>query len=432
MRSYMALFLLICSIESLGKVKQKRSFISRIYDEEIVQLIEQEELRQKQGINLIASENYASQQVLSIAGSVLSNKYTEGYPGRRYYSGCEHFDTIEDIAISRFKKLFGAEHVNVQPHSGSQANMAVYFSLLQPGDTILSMDLSSGGHLSHGHPMNWTSSIYNIVTYGVDRKTYTLNYDEIEHLAKKHKPKLIIAGASAYPQEINFKKFAKIAKEVGAYFMADIAHIAGFVAAGLHQSPFPEADVVTMTTHKTFRGPRGGVIMCKAEFGKAIDKMIMPGLQGGALMNHIAGKAAACLEASNSDFVTYQQHVLNNAAIAVKELHRRGYKVITKGTKNHIILIDVLASKGMDGRAVEEVLEQVGIYVNRNTIPFDKQPPLRPSGIRIGTAAITTLGAHNEDMVTIIDFIDRAIKHAHDKVALNRIAQEVKLFMANL
>lgn len=400
-------------------------------DIQLQALLEKEQLRQKQGINLIASENYASQEVMNVSGSVLCNKYVEGYPLQRYYSGCGVYDQIEQLAIDRFKAIFHVDHVNVQPHSGSQANAAVYLALLQPGDTILSMDLAAGGHLSHGHKVNWTHQFYNIVSYGVDPISYQINYDQIEALAIACKPKLIIAGASAYSRIIDFEKFAQIADKVDALFLADIAHLAGLIAVGLHPSPVGFADVITMTTHKTFQGPRGGVIMCKQEFAKKMDKMLMPGMQGGALMNHVAAKAVAALQVSQPEFLLYQQQVIKNAQVAAQECMRLGYRVLTGGTDNHMFLIDV-QSIGLNGRQVEEILESVDIFVNRNAIAFDRQPPLSPSGIRIGTAAITTCRAQESDMITIIHLIDRAIKNCNQPQVLDSIKHEVHAFMAQL
>lgn len=400
-------------------------------DLELQSLVEQEQYRQQYGINLIASENYASKEIMDFAGSVLCNKYVEGYPSIRYYSGCAVYDQIELLAIDRFKKIFKAEHVNVQPHSGSQANAAVYLAVLKPGDTILSMDLAAGGHLSHGHKVNWTHQFYNIVSYGVDPVSFLLNYDEIERLALLHKPRLIIVGASAYSRIIDFERCAAIAKQVGALLMADVAHIAGLIAADLHPSPFPHADIVTMTTHKTFRGPRGGVIMSKKQLGKSLDKMLMPGMQGGALMNHVAGKAAAALEAMQPSFVTYQKQVISNAQVMAQMFMSLGYKVLTGGTDNHLFLIDVLPT-GMNGRQVEQVLESVDIFINRNAIPFDTQPPLHPSGIRIGTPAITTLGADEKDVCLIASLIDQAIKNYDKPEALENIKHQVRQFMIYL
>jgi glycine hydroxymethyltransferase len=398
--------------------------MKNIKDLEIEKLLQQEQQRQKYGINLIASENYASQQVMDITGSVFCNKYVEGYPGKRYYSGCKIYDQVEVLAIDRFKQIFGAEHVNVQPHSGSQANAAVYLALLQPGDTILSMDLNAGGHLSHGHKVNWTHQIYNIVSYGVDPISHLIDYNQVEQLALLHKPKLIIAGASAYSRTIDFEKFSAIAKKVGALFMADIAHLAGLVATGLHPSPIACADVVTMTTHKTFRGPRGGVIMCKQELAKKIDKMLMPGMQGGALMNHVAAKAVAALEAQQLEFIGYQQQVIKNAQVMGQEFVECGYNLITGGTDNHMLLIDLTAI-GMNGRQVEQLLESVDIFVNRNAIPFDTQPPLHPSGIRLGTPAITAMGMNQENARSIVQYIDRVIKNKNDQTVLEQIKKEV-------
>ncbi len=393
-------------------------------DQEIFSLLNQEVDRQQSGINLIASENYVSKEILAIVGSVLSNKYVEGYPFKRYYSGCHVYDQIETLAINRFKQIFKAEHVNVQPHSGSQANAAVYLALLQPGDTILSMDLAAGGHLSHGHKVNWTHQLYNIVSYGVDPDSFCLNYDTIHQLALQHKPKLIIAGASAYSRLIDFEKFAYIAKSVGAFLLADIAHIAGLVAAGLHQSPIPYADVVTMTTHKTFRGPKGGVIMCTKKLAEKIDKMVMPGMQGGALMHHVAGKAVAAYEAMQDSFVKYQQQVIANAQMMAQEFMNRGYRVMTGGTDNHIVLIDLL-NKNLQGKQAEKILESVNIFVNRNTIPFDRNSPLNPSGIRCGTAAITTQGYKQDDVRFIVNLIDLALNNKDNKNVLDDIKLQV-------
>ncbi|MBP6869346.1 serine hydroxymethyltransferase [Candidatus Babeliales bacterium] len=402
--------------------------MKNLKDLKIAVLLEQELQRQQLGINLIASENYASQDVMDLAGSIFCNKYVEGYPGQRYYSGCKVYDAVELLAIDRFKALFGADHVNVQPHSGSQANAAVYLALLQPGDIILSMDLAAGGHLSHGHVVNWTHQMYKIVSYGVNPVSFLLDYDQIEKLAIEHKPKLIIAGASAYCRTIDFEKFAAIAQKVGAIFLADIAHLAGLVAVGLHPSPVAHADVVTMTTHKTFRGPRGGVILCKQQFAKKIDKMLMPGMQGGALMNHVAAKAVAALEAMQPDFLVYQQQVINNAQVMAQEFMNCGYDVLTGGTDNHMLLVDV-SSIGLDGRQVEQLLESVDIFINRNAIPFDSKPPLHPSGIRLGTPAITTMGAQEKDIKSIVEFIDRAIKNRDDQNKLAQIKNEVRQFM---
>jgi len=401
-------------------------------DIQIQNLLEEESFRQKLGINLIASENYASQEVMSISGSIFANKYVEGYPGQRYYSGCAIYDEIELLAIDRFKKIFKAQYCNVQPHSGSQANAAVYLALLPPKAIILSMSLNAGGHLSHGHKVNWTHQWYTIISYGVDPINFELDYHEIEALAILHKPHLIIAGASAYSRTINFEKFAAIAKKVGALFMADIAHLAGLIAVGLHPSPIPYADVITMTTHKTFRGPRGGVIMSsQGSLAEKINKMLMPGMQGGALMNHVAAKAVAALEVMQPDFLFYQQRVLNNARIMAQEFLRIGYNIVTKGTDNHMFLID-LSKEELQGRQAEKLLESVGIFVNRNTIPFDLKSPLNPSGIRIGASAITTMGADELFVKKIVQLIDITLKHHEDLIALNYVKKEVESLMKEL
>lgn len=370
----------------------------------IMHWLHQEEVRQKIGINLIASENYAPQEVMAMVGSALMNKYVEGYAGARYYSGCEFIDKIEEEAIARFKRLFKAEHVNVQPHSGSQANFAVYFALLKPGDTILSMKLSDGGHLTHGHKVNMSGALYNVVSYGVDSISEQIDYQALELLAYKHKPKLIVAGASSYSRIIDFERIAQIAQSVEAYFLADIAHIAGLVAVGLHPSPVGVADVVTMTTHKTFRGPRGGVILCKQKLASSIDRAVMPGIQGGAFAHEIAAKGVACALAEQSDFYEYQKRVLENAKIMSQLFKDYGYKVVAQGTDNHLFLVDV-RPLGMSGKDAEKMLESVGIFVNRNVIPFDSLSPLQAGGIRIGTPAITTRGATMQDCKEIVDII---------------------------
>ena len=372
-------------------------------------LLDKESKRQKDGINLIASENYASTEVMTMVGSCLMNKYVEGVVGARYYSGFEFIDPIEQEAIDRFKKLFGAQHVNVQSHSGTQANLAVYVACLQPGDTILSMSLPHGGHLSHGHPVTLVGSVYNIVSYGVDVKTEQIDYDQVEKLAIEHKPKLIIVGASAYSRIFDFERFSKIAKKVNAYLLADIAHIAGLIAAKVHPSPIPYADFVTMTTHKTFRGPRGAVIMCRTEFAQKIDKAVMPGIQGGAFMNVIAAKGVACEQAMQEAFVTYQKQVIKNAQAMAEEFQNRDYKIISGGTDNHMFLVD-LVHLGLTGKQAEQLLEQAGIFVNRNMIPGDKKSAMQTSGIRIGTAAITTRGAQEKDVVAIANMIDDILK----------------------
>ncbi|MFA5998436.1 MAG: serine hydroxymethyltransferase [Candidatus Babeliales bacterium] len=387
--------------------------------------LSKEEGRQLEGINLIASENYASVDILSMVGSVLTNKYVEGNVGARYYSGCAFVDQIEAETIERFKKIFNAEHANVQPHCGSSANFAVYFALLSPGDTILSMKLSAGGHLTHGHSVNLSGKLYNIVTYGVDEKTGLIDYSAVEKLALQHKPKLIIAGASSYSRTLDFQRFSKIAKKVEAYFFADIAHIAGLVAAGLHPSPFPWADCVTMTTHKTYRGPRGAVILCKKEFAQMIDRAVMPGIQGGAFMNVIAAKGIACAQASLPEFASYQKQVIQNAQSMAHVFTQRGYTIVSGGTDTHLFLIDV-RPLGLTGKQVEEILEAVGIFVNRNAIPYDSNSPMVAGGIRIGTAAITTRGATQTDCEQIAQLVCDIISEAQDKQDIGAYGELVK------
>lgn len=393
-------------------------------DPEIFDLIAHEAQRQEHEIDLIASENYASTAVRDATGSVLTNKYAEGYPGKRYYGGCEIVDQVEIIAIDRCKKLFNAEHVNVQPHAGSPANMAAYAALLKPGDTILGMSLASGGHLTHGHGVNFSGNWYKAVQYGVNIQTGLIDYDEIERLAHQHKPKLIIAGASAYSRIIDFEKFSAIAKSAGAYLMADIAHIAGLVAAGLHPSPIPYADIVTSTTHKTLRGPRGGIIMCKKEHAQAVDRAIMPGLQGGPFMNSIAAKAVAFLEALQPDFVTYQQQIINNAQAMVRAAQDLHYDVVAGGTDNHMFVID-LRAKNVQGRNAELALAQAGIAVSRSCVPGDEKP-VNPSGIRIGTPAITTRGMREAQAEKIMYLVDEAIMNTQDTPTLGRLKKEVQ------
>jgi glycine hydroxymethyltransferase len=400
-------------------------------DPKIAKIISQEDKRQKGTINLIASENSASSAVLEAVGSVLTDKYAEGYPGKRYYGGCQFVDEAENLARERCKQLFGAEHVNVQPHSGSQANMAVYLGLLNPGDTILGMRLSEGGHLTHGHKVNFSGKLYNIVSYGVNKNTEQLDYYEILRLAQEHKPKLIICGASAYSRTIDFERFAKIAQSVGAYLMADIAHIAGLIATGLHPSPFPYADVVTSTTHKTLRGPRGGLIMCKAELADKIDKAVMPGIQGGPFMNLIAAKAVTFNEALQPGFKKYQMQVIKNSKAMANEFVKRGYRVVSGGTDNHLFMLD-LQNKDITGVDAEKLLESVNIYLNRNMIPFDPQKPWITSGIRIGTPAMTTRGMQEGDMVKIAELIDIAITHRDDQDALAKIKNEVDVMCVNM
>ena len=363
----------------------------KLSDPDIYRAIQEEIEREKQKIVLIASENYASAAVLEAQGSVFTNKYAEGYPNKRYYGGCEYADIVENLAIGRAKELFGAEHVNVQPHSGTQANMAVYFAFLKPGDTILGMNLSHGGHLSHGASVNFSGMLYKSISYGVNKETGYIDYDEVRRLAVKNKPKMILVGASAYSRTLDFKTFSEIAKEAGAYLTADIAHIAGLVAAGIHPSPVPYADFVTTTTHKTLRGPRGGMIMCRAKYAKAIDKMIFPGIQGGPLVHVIAAKAVAFKEALNDGFKEYQKKVIENAKKLAEELIKRGFRIISGGTDNHLMLVD-LANKGITGKEAEEALDKAGITVNKNSIPYDERPPAITSGMRLGTPCVTTRG----------------------------------------
>ena len=373
-------------------------------DSEVAEAMSAELARQRRNLELIASENIVSKEVMAAMGSVLTNKYAEGYPGKRYYGGCECVDVVENIAIERAKKLFGADHANVQPHSGAQANLAVYFALLKPGDTILGMSLADGGHLTHGSPVNMSGAYFNFVPYGVDDVTHTIDYDKLYALAKEHRPKMIVAGASAYPRVIDFAKFYEIAKEVGAYFMVDMAHIAGLVAAGLHPNPVPYADVVTTTTHKTLRGPRGGMILCKEELAKAINKAIFPGTQGGPLMHIIAAKAVCFGEALKPEFKIYQQQILNNAQALAGELTKRGFNLVSGGTDNHLMLVD-LRSFNITGKELEKRLDEVYITVNKNAIPNDPQSPFITSGVRIGTPAVTSRGLVESDMEKIGELI---------------------------
>ncbi|KYD19016.1 serine hydroxymethyltransferase [Saccharococcus caldoxylosilyticus] len=393
-------------------------------DPQVFAAIENERKRQHSKIELIASENFVSRAVMEAQGSVLTNKYAEGYPGRRYYGGCEYVDVVEDLARERAKKLFGAEHANVQPHSGAQANMAVYFTVLKHGDTVLGMNLSHGGHLTHGSPVNFSGIQYNFVEYGVDPETHVIDYDDVLEKARVHKPKLIVAGASAYPRIIDFKRFREIADEVGAYLMVDMAHIAGLVAAGLHPNPVPYAHFVTTTTHKTLRGPRGGMILCKEEFAKQIDKAIFPGIQGGPLMHVIAAKAVALGEALQDDFKTYAQNIVNNAKRLAEALKNEGFTLVSGGTDNHLLLVD-LRPQGLTGKVAEKVLDEVGITVNKNTIPYDPESPFVTSGIRIGTAAVTTRGFGLEEMDEIASIISLVLKHHEDEAKLEEARQRV-------
>lgn len=383
-------------------------------DKDIFVAIQNELTRQRTKIELIASENFVSEAVMEAQGSVLTNKYAEGYPGKRYYGGCEFVDVVENLARDRAKALFGAEHVNVQPHSGAQANMAVYFTVLQPGDTVLGMNLSHGGHLTHGSPVNFSGIQYNFVDYGVSETGEQIDYDKVLETAKACKPKMIVAGASAYPRKIDFKKFREIADEVGAYLMVDMAHIAGLVAAGLHQNPVEHAHFVTTTTHKTLRGPRGGMILCKEEFAKKIDKSIFPGIQGGPLMHVIAAKAVAFGEALKEDFKVYAENVVANANRLAESLKKEGIRIVSDGTDNHLVLVNV-KSLGITGKLAEHVLDEIGITVNKNTIPFEQESPFVTSGIRIGTAAVTTRGFGLEDMDEIASIIASVLKSPEDE-----------------
>jgi glycine hydroxymethyltransferase len=399
-------------------------------DEQVFQAIQKELGRQQDNIELIASENFVSEAVMEAQGSVLTNKYAEGYPDHRYYGGCEYVDVVEDLARDRAKKIFGAEHANVQPHSGSQANMAVYFTILDHGDTVLGMNLSHGGHLTHGNPVNFSGIQYHFVEYGVDKTTQQIDYEDVRTKALQHKPKLIVAGASAYPREINFKKFREIADEVGAYLMVDMAHIAGLVAAGVHQSPVPYADFVTSTTHKTLRGPRGGMVLCKKEFAKKLDKTVFPGMQGGPLMHVIAAKAVAFGEVLQDSFKDYAAKIIENAKQLAAGLQKEGLNLVSGGTDNHLILLD-LQSLGLTGKVAEKVLDEIGITVNKNTIPFDPQGPFTTSGIRIGTAAMTTRGFGLAEMDEIASIMAFTLKNHEDEAKLAEAKSRVKALTNN-
>lgn len=393
-------------------------------DEEIYEQIKKEEERQKHNIELIASENFVSEAVLEAVGSILTNKYAEGYPNARYYGGCEYIDQIEELARNRAKELFGAEHANVQPHSGSQANMAVYMTVLQPGDTVLGMDLSNGGHLTHGSKVNFSGKLYNFIAYGVKEDGY-IDYEDVERKAMEYKPKLILAGASAYPRKIDFKKFREIADKIGAYFMVDMAHIAGLVCAGEHESPVPYADFVTSTTHKTLRGPRSGLILCKEQYAKALDKTIFPGIQGGPLEHVIAGKAVCFKEAMQPEFKQYAHQVVLNARKLAEELVKRDFNLVSGGTDNHLMLID-LRSKGLTGKEATLLLDEVNITVNKNAVPNDPEKPMVTSGIRIGTPAVTTRGLKEEDMVKLAEAIDLTLqKTEKGKAKAKKIVEQL-------
>lgn len=397
----------------------------KVKDKQIREAIIKEEERQLHNIECIASENYVSNDVLEAVGSVLTNKYAEGYPNRRYYGGCQYVDEVEEIARQRLCELFGAEHANVQPHSGSQANMAVYFTVLEPGDTVLGMDLTSGGHLTHGHPLNFSGTLYRFVSYGVNKETEMIDYDEVLEIVKKEKPKLIVAGASAYSRTIDFKRFREIADEAGAYLMVDMAHIAGLVAAGLHPSPVPYCDFVTSTTHKTLRGPRGGIVLCKEKYAKELDKHLFPGIQGGPLMHVIAGKAVCFGEALQPSFKEYAKQIIRNCQALCETLKEEGFRIVSGGTDNHLILVDVMSSFNVTGKEAEKLLDSVCITCNKNTIPFDTQKPFVTSGIRLGSAAMTTRGFKEEEFKQLGHWIGRTIKNKNNLEELRKIKEEV-------
>jgi glycine hydroxymethyltransferase len=393
-------------------------------DPAVFSAIQHETQRLEENLELIASENVVSEAVLEAQGCVMTNKYAEGYPGKRYYGGCEFVDQVESLAIARAKELFGADHANVQPHSGTQANMVVYLSVLKPGDTYLGMNLAHGGHLSMGSPVNFSGILYRVIPYGVSEKTETIDYDEIERLAEQHRPRLIIAGASAYPRIIDYERFRKIADQVGAYLMADMAHIAGLVAAGMHPSPVPYADFVTTTTHKTLRGPRGGMVLCRAEHAKTVDSKVFPGTQGGPLMHVIAAKAVALKEALTPEFKLYQEQIVKNAKVLAQRLMSKGFRLVSEGTDNHLMLVDLRKSE-LTGKVAQETLDKARITVNRNAVPFDTRSPFVTSGIRIGTPAVTTRGMKEKEMELIADFIARALNNVSDEGVLRSVADEV-------
>ena len=394
-------------------------------DPDIASAIRAEARRQGDGLELIASENFVSRAILEAAGSILTNKYAEGYPGKRYYGGCEVVDVIESLAIARARKLFGADHANVQPHSGAQANMSVYMALLQPGDTVLGMNLAHGGHLTHGHPLNFSGKLYTIVPYGVRQDDERVDYDELERLAHERRPRMIIVGASAYPRHLDYARVAKVAEAVGAAVMVDMAHVAGMVAVGLHPNPVPHADFVTSTTHKTLRGPRSGLVLCREKYAKDLDRGLFPGVQGGPLMHIIAAKAVCFKEAMEPAFADYQRQLLNNAAHLARALSALGFRLVSGGTDNHMILVDVF-SKGITGRDAETALGKAGITVNKNAIPFDRNPPMVASGIRVGTPAVTTRGMREPQMEDIAGFIGRALASPADDAALAAIRKDVE------
>jgi glycine hydroxymethyltransferase len=398
-------------------------------DPDVAKAVRLETERQARNLELIASENFVSEAVLEAVGSVLTNKYAEGYPGRRYYGGCEHVDTVEELAVQRAKEVFGAEHANVQPHSGSQANMAVYFTVLQPGDTILGPNLAHGGHLTMGSPVNFSGRLYKVIPYGVRREDERIDFDQLRDLAREHRPKLIVAGGSAFPRAIDFKPFREIADEAGCLLMADIAHPAGLVAAGLHPSPVPYADFVTTTTHKTLRGPRGGMVMCRPAHAQAIDKTVMPGIQGGPLMHVIAAKAVALREALTPEWRAYQRQIVANAAALARALQDRGYRLVTGGTETHLMLVD-LTAQGLTGKEGQEALDRAWITVNKNTIPFETRSPMVTSGIRIGTPAVTTRGMREPEMEVIADLIDRVLRARGETRAEGEVRADVAALTA--
>ncbi|MFA5621544.1 MAG: serine hydroxymethyltransferase [Thermovirgaceae bacterium] len=394
-------------------------------DPEIDSLVQSEFERQRQSLELIASENFVPLNILQAQGSVLTNKYAEGYPHRKYYGGCEFVESAEELAAKRACELFGAEHANVQPHSGTQANMGVYFTVLEPGDSILAMDLAQGGHLSHGHPLNFSGRFFEIIPYGVDRETETIDYDEVARLARENRPKIIVAGASAYPRLIDFKRFGDIAAEVGAYLMSDMAHIAGLVAGGVHPSPVPHSDFITTTTHKTLRGPRGALILCRDKYAADLDRNVFPGIQGGPFMHVIAGKATCFLMAMRPEFKEYAAQIVKNAKALAAGLGDRGYRLVAGGTDNHMLLLD-LRSKGLTGKEATDILGQVGITVNKNMIPFDPEKPMVTSGIRLGTPALTTRGMKEKEMALVAEIIDLALTERKERSAMDRVASTVR------